>query len=126
MATYFLIVPWLPPAGRRPTLRSASLYERELATAARNASSEKRTCRDTNICSLLGRTDPLAPTVGRQPERPELGSQGSNPVLISQSDPCFQLHHSPLAEWRSVSRGRYYDARVPEPTVVILAAGEGT
>ena len=27
---------------------------------------------------------------------------------------------------RAKRRGRYYDARVPEPTVVILAAGEGT
>ena len=34
------------------------------------------------------------------------------------------MHHPPNAQW--AKHRRYYDARVPQPTVVILAAGEGT
>ena len=61
--------------------------------------------------------------------RVKLGSQGSNLILDIQNVPCCRLHHPPTAERRTTTgnrRGRYYDARVPEPTVVILAAGEGT
>ena len=53
-----------------------------------------------------------------------LGSQGSNLVLSIQSAPCCQLHHSPVC--RGDRASRYYDAGVSDPTVVILAAGEGT
>ena len=56
--------------------------------------------------------------------RGELGSQGSNLILGIQSAPCCQLHHSPVRHGEPPRR--YYDALVPEPTVVILAAGEGT
>ena len=64
------------------------------------------------------------PYSNRQHGRPQLGSQGSNLILGIQSAPCFQLHHSPNGHGEP--RIRYYDARVSEPTVVILAAGEGT
>jgi bifunctional UDP-N-acetylglucosamine pyrophosphorylase/glucosamine-1-phosphate N-acetyltransferase len=74
--------------------------------------------------------EPAAPVPAQSTFRPaparELGSQGSNPVLIGQSDPCFQLHHSPTSAGSVRRPPRYYDAGVPAPTVVILAAGEGT
>src|SRR5829696_5672096 len=58
--------------------------------------------------------------------RVKLGGRDSNPRSADQNRMSCQLDDPPLAIGHGGRRGRYYDARVPAPTVVILAAGEGT
>jgi hypothetical protein len=103
-AAYFLMVRWLPPAGRRWTLRSASLNDRELAIASRRALSVKLTRLGTNVCSHARRTGSLGATVEHRARDAELGSQGSNLILSIQSAPCCQLHHSPTGRTEGVER----------------------
>ena len=102
-------------------MRSTSAHERELATASRSSGSVNRILLGTNICSHEARTKPARTSIT---SGDRLGSQGSNLILGIQSAPCCQLHHSPVDD--GAPRARYYDAPVAEPTVVILAAGEGT
>src|SRR3954470_97996 len=51
-----------------------------------------------------------------------LGGPDSDRDLGFQRASCCRLHHPPKA----APDARYYDAPVPAPTVLILAAGEGT
>src|SRR3954470_22148313 len=56
----------------------------------------------------------------------QLGSPDLNRDLTAPKAGGLPLHHSPVHARASAERCRYYDATVPAPTVVILAAGEGT
>ena len=64
----------------------------------------------------------FAPTIGRIRG---WGARTRTGPARTKTWQCCQLHHPPNGQQRRPPR-RYYDARVPAPTVVILAAGEGT